>query len=199
MEVFSGQTTAEQGTLPSEVALRQLLEAGSIPYAHRGSWCKIAESADVAEFTRGRLSGGYLEWVQLRFEGGRWKYGGNASDCDPTSVVGGGPVVTWTLDQGRVATDVVRKIRVNLGPGPCDGGRPQNPRARPVFQRYGKRLLLTIWLKPLPPGFYTCPAISEPPKTIILPRRMRIGRLLDGGTYPPTPPRTPGLRTFRHR
>jgi hypothetical protein len=47
-------------------------------------------------------------------------------------------------------------------------------------------LVLTIWIRPLPPGPYTCEARIEPPLKLKLPGgRLGKRRLWDGSTYPP--------------
>jgi hypothetical protein len=184
---FSGTTEAEKGSRPSEVALREALERDEIPYNRSDThWRLLAEDDDEAEFVHGRLSG-WLEWVSFQLEEGAWKWRRSSSDCQPTSIVGRGPVVTWDLAESKKPNDVVRRIKIRLGPGECDGGRPQNPRARLAFKKWGRKLLMTVWLKPLPPGAYTCPGLIEPPKMVTLPRKIKLHRLWDGSTYPPRP------------
>ena len=75
---------------------------------------------------------------------------------------------------------------INLGPGECDGGRSQNDRLqKPEFREQNGRLLMSLWLRPLPPGGYTCQGLSEPPVTIELPEPLGERELMDGGAYPP--------------
>jgi hypothetical protein len=100
----------------------------------------------------------------------------------------GREAITWTLDplqpQLRPST---RKIEVNLGPGECSSGRSQNDRLqKPEFRERNGALLMTLWLRPVPPGLHTCEGLIEPPVTIRLPESLGQGRLLDGGTYPPS-------------
>jgi hypothetical protein len=185
--VFSGPTGAELGSEGPEAALRRFLRNRYFPWINARHWRRIAGDERTVEFASGRLSS-QLETVMVELDGGRWKDTGYSSDCDPTSIVGNGPVVTWDLArQGKPLKKWARKVRVNLGGGPCSGGRPQNPRARAVFQPLSDKLLMTIWLRPLPAGVYTCEGISEPPLTVRLPERIRLSRLWDGATYPPTP------------
>ena len=56
---------------------------------------------------------------------------------------------------------------------------------KPEFRTQGGALLMTLWLRPLPPGNYTCPELIEPPVEIRLPGRLGDRKLFDGGTYPP--------------
>jgi hypothetical protein len=187
VSVFSGPTEAELGSSPPETALRAFLERREIPWVKPRFWRLVAEDETTAEFVHGRLVRG-LEWVAFELQDGKWKFVSYSSNCHPTSIVGRGTVVTWDLaPQEKPLRKWVRRVRVNLGPGNCSGGRSQNKRARPVFQPLGNKLLMTIRLTPLPPGVYTCPGLVEPPLTVRLPRRMRLSRLLDGGTYPPRP------------
>jgi hypothetical protein len=193
--VFSGNAEAELGTRPSEVALREALERGELPYvSSKSNWRLIAEDQDQAEFAHGRLAG-RLEWVAFEFRDGKWQYQRSSSDCNPESILGEGRVVAWSLAEPELAPSVpVRRIRIHLNGGECSSGQPQNPRARLVFRKWGRKLLMSVWLEPLPPGFYTCQGIFEPPLKVTLPRKMRLHRLWDGGTYPPRPAIKPALR-----
>jgi len=187
--VFSGNADAEDGSLPSEGGLREAIAHKEIYVSDAVSnWRLLAEDEDEAEFVHGRLAG-TLAWASFKLTDGRWKSSGGSSDCEPTSIVGNGPVVTWSVAQpnGSTPSGVVRRLKVNLGPGPCSSGLPQNPRARLVFEKWGRKLLMTIWLKPLPEGFYDCIGISEPPLKVTLPRKIRLDHLFDGSTYPPRP------------
>jgi hypothetical protein len=185
---FSGNAEAELGSSPGEVALREALQRGEIPYVRSTHhWRRIAEDETHAEFVHGRLAG-HLEWARFEKSEGEWKYTGGSSDCDPTSIVGSGTVVTWSLaEPGPGPKAVVRRIKVDLGPGPCNGGRPNNPRARITFREWGRKLLMTAWLKPLPEGIYSCPGVIEPPLKVTLPRKVKLSKLWDGATYPPRP------------
>jgi hypothetical protein len=44
---------------------------------------------------------------------------------------------------------------------------------------------MALWLRPLPPGGYTCVGLVEPPLKIQLPGPLGDRELRDGGTYPP--------------
>ena len=159
--VFSGSTEAELGSGPPEAALRRFLQNKYFPWINAHHWRRLAGDEKTVEFASGRLSS-QLETVSVELKDGRWKDTGYSSDCDPTSIVGNGPVVAWDLARHeKPLPKWVRKVRVDLDGGPCSGGRPQNPRARAVFQSLGSKLLLTIWLRPLPPGGYTCEGISS--------------------------------------
>jgi len=57
---------------------------------------------------------------------------------------------------------------------------------KPVFFELGKRLLMVMRLKSLPPGGYTCEGIIEPPLRVKLPKPLGNRTLFDGGAYPPT-------------
>jgi hypothetical protein len=57
---------------------------------------------------------------------------------------------------------------------------------KPVFFELGRRLMMVMRLKPLPPGNYTCIGIFEPPLRVALPKRLGNRTLFDGGVYPPT-------------
>jgi hypothetical protein len=189
-EVFSGLTEAEKGTKPSEAALREVVGDTS----RSSNWRLLAEDEDRAEFVQGRLSTG-LAWVSVELRDGAWRYW-QSGGCRPTSIVGSGPVVKWRLAEPEAASPnaVVRRIRVDLPP--CNNGTPQYSQARPVFREWGRKLLMTIWVKPLslPPGVLPgCTKLRRRPLKVTLPRRIKLSTLYDGSTYPPFPAVKPGV------
>lgn len=182
---FSGSTRAERGTLPSERALRRFLVRENLPWVHKRSWRLVSEQHGIAEFASGRLERN-LEWMYFQRVRGVWKWQSYASDCDPSSIRRDIPAITWELAEGQKLTPDTRKIKVNLGPGDCASGRSQNERLqKPEFREQSGKLLVSLWLRPLPPGFYTCIGIIEPPVVIELPEPLGDRELRDGGTYPP--------------
>jgi hypothetical protein len=182
---FSGPTNAERGSLPSERALRRFIARGYLPWLNRKNWRLVVEDHGFAEFASGRLER-ELEWIQFRRVKGRWKFLTYSSDCDPNSLRRGIPAITWELAEGQKLTPATRTIEVNLGPGECASGRSQNERVqKPEFREQQGKLLLSLWLRPLPPGGYTCEGTSEPPLKIELPEPLGERELRDGGTYPP--------------
>jgi hypothetical protein len=191
VSVFSGPTGAELGSSPSEVALRKFLDGESwihqfVP-AH--DWRLLAETEDRAEFASGRLSQpDRLARLSFERDGGEWKWSGSSSGCQPTSIINGRSAITWQISPEQNKVDrKTRRLLIDLGPGPCASGMSQNARAmKPIFQRLGgRRWLMIMQLKPLPPGVYTCQGILDPPLRVTLPSRIGKRRLLDGGTYPP--------------
>lgn len=192
VSVFSGPTGVELGSSPSEVALRDFLQGESWvrQFAPPHDWRLLAETEDRAEFASGRLGHpDQLSSMTFRRDGGQWKWSGLSSGCQPTSIVNGQPAITWQISpEQKIVGKKTRKLLIELGPGPCAGGRSQNARAmKPIFRRLGgRRWLMIMQLEPLPPGVYTCQGILEPPLAVTLPSRIGKRRLLDGGTYPPT-------------
>ena len=192
VSVFSGLTGAELGSSPSEVALRDFLrKEGWVRQlgASAHDWRLLAETTKAAEFASGRLAKpNRMSSMSFELDGGEWKWVGFSSGCQPTSIIKGRPALTWQISPEQETVDRnTRKLLIDLGPGPCAGGRSQNARARkPIFRRLGgRRWLMIMQLKPLPPGAYTCQGIIEPPLEVTLPSRIGKRRLLDGGTYPP--------------
>jgi hypothetical protein len=182
---FSGPTRAERGSSPPERALRRFLARDGIPWARKKSWRLIAEDHGYAEFGSGRLSHAVELMIFQRIRGA-WKWQGYSSDCEPSSLRRGLPAVTWELAEGQRLTPDTTEIEVNLGPGDCASGRSQNDRLqKPEFREQNGKLLMSLWLRPLPPGFYTCIGIIEPPVVIELPEPLGDRELRDGGTYPP--------------
>lgn len=188
---FSSMTGVELGSRPSEVGLRAYLkEMESWPYrlVPTSNWRLLAETNKRAEFASGRLahpSGPSV--ISVVNEGGAWKGNGLSSGCHPESIVDGVPAITWRLAADQKALRKgTKSIKVNLGPGPCSGGRSQNARAmKPVFKSMGTNLLMILRLRPLSPGAYTCEGVVEPPLRVQLPGRLGKRKLYDGGTYPP--------------
>lgn len=183
-EAFSGPTEAELGSSPAEIALRESLAKKELPWVQAHDWRLLVEGGSIAEFAHGMLSA-EVEWLQLDDSNGRWKLNSYSSDCDPESILSEGPVVSWWLVPWKKHHRAANRVRVSLEGGPCDGGRAENPHAHPIFEPLGDKMLMTIWLDPLPAEGYTCPALIEPPLIVKLPRRIRLGRLYDGSTYPP--------------
>jgi hypothetical protein len=186
IDAFSGPAEAELGSLPSQVALREIISSLSFPRLPQSDWRLISETDTEAVFENGDLSSPFPQWVLLKSVDSMWKLAGNGN-CTPKTVLHGLAAVTWTIAGGQPAPSKdTRRIRVDLGPGPCSGGMSQNARARkPIFRQLGRRLLMTILLEPLPPGSYTCQGVIEPPLEVRLPGRLGTRRLYDGGTFPP--------------
>jgi hypothetical protein len=183
---FATATGAELGSTPAELALAQFLENG--PLISEGiskhDWRLISETDDFARFSHGRVAGS-LEWVVFGKQAGGWEFEGYSSDCDPEPVIGKGTVVTWSLARKqRSLTPSSRTIRVDLGPGECASGAPQNPRAHFYFRVLGRKLLMISWLDPISRGG-TCIEPIEPARKVRLPFPLGEYRLYDGSSFPP--------------
>lgn len=189
VKAFSGPTGVERGARPSEVALGKVLRQrwahGLVP---RHNWRLLVETSRFAEFASGRLASRHGPGtISFERQKGEWQLNGLSSGCRPMSVVRGETTVTWGIakKQSHLGKNT-RRIWINLGPGGCASGMSQNARARePVVRRLGRKLIMAITLKPLPPGLYTCEGFSEPPLRVRLPGRLGNRQLFDGGTYPP--------------
>lgn len=183
---FSGPAEAELGSLPSEAALREITTSQTFPGPPQSEWRLVSETETTAVFESGALSSPFPLWVLLERVDAMWKLAGSGT-CTPTTVLHGLAAVPWTIAAGQPGPrPSTRRIRIDLGPGPCSSGMGQNARARkPIFRQLGKGLLMTILLEPLPPGAYTCQGVIEPPLTVTLPGRLGARKLFDGGTFPP--------------
>lgn len=186
---FAGPTGAESGNTPAERALRRVIaeqRSWAEPLLAERGWRLIDETDSSAEFANGRLAG-RLEWVTLeRDPAGRWRLSGYSSDCDPTTMIAGRTVVTWSLArrQKRLSPRS-RTLWIDLGPGECASGTPQNPRAGFRFYTLGTRLLMIVSLEPAGGG--TCIGTVEPARKVRLPSALGGFRLYDGATFPPVP------------
>lgn len=182
---FSAPTDAQRGSKPSEKALARFLRKGILAWVPRHNWRLIFENASRAEFAAGRLDPG-VETMLFERRGGAWKWQGYSGGCEFRSIRGDQTAITWTLAEGQHLTPATTRIKVNLGPGECNSGRPQaNRLEKPEFREQNGALLISLWLRPLPPGGYTCQGLIEPPVTIRLPEPLGKRPPMDGGSYPP--------------
>lgn len=187
--VFSQPAEAENGSLPSHVALREALanpEPGSLEF-NRSGWRLASEKGGFAFFIGGSL-GGLLQVLNLQDVGGRWRVAGSGY-CYLTSTPQGRAAISWRLAQDQPHLNRrTRQVRIVLTGGGCRGGMSLTPFIRPpIFRHLGRRLLLSIVTDPLPSFEPTCEGVYEPPITIKLPSRLGNRKLFDGATYPPTP------------
>jgi len=189
VNVFSGPTEAETGSGPAEEGLRKTIAEWQtgFPTLPKHYWRLLGQEPGVVVYGHGRLPG--VEELSLEEADGKWKFAGYSSRCEPTSIVDGREAITWALSpKQRPLRPGTRRLSIDLGPGECASGRSQNARAmKPVFYELGKRLLMVMRLKPLPPGNYTCVGILEPPLEVKLPKPLGDHTLFDGGVYPPVP------------
>ena len=186
-EVFSGPTEAELGSGAAEEGLRKTIAEWQTGYPTlpKHHWRVLAEGTGVVVYGHGRLPG--VESLVLKESKAEWSFEGYDSRCEPTSIVNGRAAITWTLSRHQPPSrPSTRQLLINLGPGECASGMSQNARAmKPVFYELGSQLLMTMRLRPLPPGGYTCQGIIEPPLRVSLPERLGGRKLFDGGVYPP--------------
>lgn len=188
VSAFGGETGAEDGPGAPEQALRRIIDERP-PGMPTRFWRVMAATETRVEFAQGRLSQGPFT-LSLELLGGQWRLAGLPGYCVPQTVREGSELARWRIDGSQALTPGTRRIKVNLsaGSGGCDGGRSLNAAAgTPLFRQVGKRLAMTIWLQPLPPGPYTCEKRIEPPLSVRLPGRLGDRRLFDGGSYPPKP------------
>lgn len=189
---FSGPTGAERGSRPSERALRRFLKRDILDWVPKHNWRLVVESEGIAEFSAGRLSHG-LEWMTFQRVRGRWKWQTYSGGCLPSTLRRERPAISWDLsDEQPPLSPQTRRVKVHLGPGECNDGKSQNDRLqKPEFREQNGKLIMTLWLRPVSPGFHTCVGLIEPPVVIELPEPLGERELLDGGTYPPRPAAEP--------
>jgi hypothetical protein len=183
--VFSGPTEAEKGSGAPELALRKYLDAGLYPQLPTKFWRLVRVDSTSAVFASGRLEQG-LFWLTFELVDGQWQVAGDLDECRARTARDGSVAVRWDLAPGQGLTGKARRIRVKLsGSEGCNGGRSLNEVADPEFRRVGRKLVLTVWVEPLPPGVYTCEKRQEPPLAVDLPGRLGRRQLWDGSFYPP--------------
>lgn len=186
---FNSPTGVEETNTPQVRAMKKFINIGDEELARKHDWRVLAEEGGVAEFGAGRLPD-EVEWIAVERRRGRWRFVSYSSRCEPASIRRGLEAITWSFnpDQPRIGPKT-RSILVDLGPSECSSGKPAAPRLqKPEFREQNGALLMSLWLRPLPRGFYTCEGIVEPPVRIKLPERLGQRPLLDGGTYPPRVP-----------
>jgi hypothetical protein len=184
--VFGGPTEAEKGNGAPELALRRYLDEGLYPQLPTKFWRQVAASPGRVSFSSGRLEQGLFWLTAAETSPGQWSIVGNVDECGARSIRDGEAAIDWALAKGQKLDRETRRIEVELHPsGACDGGRSHNDAAQPRFRRTGRKLVLTIWLKPLPPGNYTCKRRREGPLSLRLPGPLGDRRLWDGGSFPP--------------
>jgi hypothetical protein len=199
IEVFSGPATAELGSAPAQIALREITVSQNFPPLPQHRWRRVTETETEAVFAHGQLSSPFGPlWVSLKQESGSWKWNGSGT-CRPQTTLHELEAVTWALDgEQPPLRPNTRRLLIDLGPGPCSSGMSQNERARkPIFRQFGKRLVMIILLEPLPPGIYTCQGVIEPPLKVKLPTRLGSRNLFDGGAFPPVPAMPAGRDSHR--
>lgn len=191
---FSGPADAERGKLPAERALRRLTTKGYLSWAPDRGWRLGRETGNAAIFLRGHPgaemeSGEELERLELHRRRGDWRMVGYDSWCPLFSVRRGSTAQPWFLADGQPdPTPATRRIRVDVGPGYCDG-KAAAEAEKPVFRGLRGKLVLTIWLRRVRVGRgVACdPPAHEPALLVRLPGRLGHRELLDGGVYPPRP------------
>jgi hypothetical protein len=183
--VFSGPTEAEKGSGGPELALRRYLNEGLYPQVPTRFWRLVTATDTRVSFASGRLEQG-LFWLAVELVDGEWRVAGNLDECRARTVRDGEVAVRWDRAPGQGLTRRAKRVLVKLtGSEGCNGGRSLNAAAEPEFRRVGGKLVLTVWVEPLPPGVYTCEKRIEGPLTVKLPGRLGRRQLWDGSFYPP--------------
>jgi hypothetical protein len=183
---FSSPTGVERERTPQARALRRFITFFPEEFVRKHDWRLLAEEGGEAVFGAGRLPD-EVEVISVERRKGAWKGWGYSSRCEPASIRREREAITWELapDQPQLSAKT-QSILVQLGPGECNGGKPQAKRLqKPEFREQNGALLMSLWLRPLPPGGYTCQGVIEPPVRIRLPEPLGNRPLMDGGTYPP--------------
>lgn len=189
---FGGETVAESGAGAPETALREFLASPLGSVLPQRFWRLVTLSEARAEFASGRLEQN-VYWLVFELGAGGWRVGSERGECRPRTTRDGVLSASWTLaaQEGLSRKSNAVEVRIRAPEG-CNGGRRLNPAAEPEFRSVRKKLVLTIMIKPLPPGTYTCEGVVEPPLRIDLPGG-RLGKrsLWDGSVYPPRRRLTP--------
>jgi hypothetical protein len=189
---FRHPADAERGSLPVEAALREYLRSHRQPGPERSGWRLMGSTNEAAEFLKGDLGDESSEQIRFKLLDGEWVPNYLQHPCALRVWRHGRVAIDWALASDHQPGASARTITVYLQGGECASGMPEKPRLeRPVFRRENGVLLMALWLRPLPPGWYGCQAISEPPVTIRLPGRLGSDNLMNGGYFPPRSPIEP--------
>ena len=183
---FGGPTEAENGPGGAEQALRKYLDEGLYSQLPTKFWRPVLSTETRAVFASGRLEQG-LFWLAFELVGSGWQIIGGVEECHVRPLRGESDLIDWSLARGEVLGPRSRQVKVKLHyRRGCDGGRRLNSDAEPEFRRVAKHLVMTIWIRPLPPGEHTCEGAIEPPLSVKIPGG-RLGKrgLWDGSSYPP--------------
>jgi hypothetical protein len=185
VSVFAGPTEAERGAGAPELALRRYLDEGLYAQVPTRFWRQVAASPGSVSFSSGRLEQGLFWLTAAETSPGQWSIVGNVDECRPRSIRDGEAAIGWTPAKGQKLDRTTRLIEVELHSGACDGGRSRNDAAEPRFRQIGRKLVLTIWPKPAPPGDRRCTRGDEGPLSLKLPGPLRDRQLWDGASFPP--------------
>jgi hypothetical protein len=187
---LSRPADAEKGSLPAEVALREWLREKRQPGPERHDWRLLGANEEIAEFIRGGIGDESAEQVAFLRSGDSWKAAFKLhGPCRFRARRGSRVATSWILARGSRLMPSTRIVKIRLEARECSSGRMASARLeRPAFRRENGALLMTLWLRPLPPGNYTCQKALEPPVIIKLPRQLGNSELLDGSVFPPRPP-----------
>ncbi len=192
-KTFSRPANSERGKRPAERALRYLTTKGYMNWVPDNGWRLGRETRRAAIFLRGHPgaeieSGEELERFELERRRGHWRMSGYDSPCYLLSVRGGSAASPWFLAQSqRRLTPNTRQVRVDVGPGYCDGKAAADAK-KPVFREMAGKLVMTIWLRRKQVASGACePPDHEPPLVVRLPAALGHRQLVDGGVYPPRP------------
>lgn len=186
---LSRPADAEKGSLPAEVALREWLREKRQPGPGRHGWRLLGVNDEAAEFIHGNIGAKSSEQIAFLRTGDKWQAAYKVDgSCEFLARRGHRVATGWRLTPGQRLTVSSRSVKVSLEATECASGIKATSRLEaPRFRVENGALLLTLWLRPLPPGGYTCQAPFEAPVKIRLPQRLGPLKLLDGGVFPPRP------------
>jgi hypothetical protein len=174
---------------PQLEALKGVIEVFGVDVGVQGSptWRWAGQQSDAAEYIS--HVGDRWVWATIRLKDGKWIPAG-FGDCQLTAVLGNGlGPAEWTLNPAfPPPTAQSTELQILVWELACSGGQPATGRMSPPLAEYeANQLTMTIGVTPVGGGA-TCPGPPGTPVVVTLPQPLGDRTLLDGHTYPPSPP-----------
>lgn len=183
--VLAGEPVAEQGTHPSDEALRSaVVEDPDLPDE---GWWLTYRGRDTAQYLVD--NGSTTVEARLHPDAGGWKLS-NAKVCDLVAFHGAAETGRWRLDpRAHPPRPDSRILHLIISGTACVSGRSPFGRIRPLLAQYGTDVIeLTVLLRPIDGGFQTCLGSASVRRTVVLDEPLGERELLDAAIYPPVAP-----------
>lgn len=182
---LDGPVGAEQSPTGAAPALRALIaNPNGIAPLPTTSWRLLYEKGTAAEFA---VANGE-DWTAVLFhhDNGQWSFQSAFYQVTPRAFRSGCNSADWHFAKApqsnadAVVIDVVERA--------CTGGAGCDDRLLAPEVLYGDdRIVVTCWVRPLPPAVYPCPGNPPARVTVPLDEQIKSRPFYDGSFYPPRP------------